>query len=292
MQINMPKDWMGSLLTRQFSGVFIYRANARHESFDGHRQMMNGMAEPAKWQFYLAIVIKRRYNKSIKKNAPAAIHTPGRTRRLGKRVTFSPIRFIKYGYQSRHPGLQKGIFMSILPWKLLDSKTIIKDNWINLTADSCQLPNGTVIRPFYVNHLNDFVVSVAITEDEHFILIRQSRHGTGEVLLELPAGCTEKGDEDLAVSAARELLEETGFQGNPPEFLCKIAPNASCLSNYAQCFLITGCRRVSGQQLDSTEDLEVVLFTKEELKKALENNEIRQAVHVAALYYAFQRLSL
>ena len=57
--------------------------------------------------------------------------------------------------------------MSILPWKLLDSKTIIKDNWINLTADSCQLPNGTVIRPFYVNHLNDFVVSVAVTEDEH-----------------------------------------------------------------------------------------------------------------------------
>ena len=45
MQINMPKDWMGSLLTRQFSGIFIYRANARHESFDGHRQMMNGMAE-------------------------------------------------------------------------------------------------------------------------------------------------------------------------------------------------------------------------------------------------------
>ena len=47
MQINMPKDWMGSLLTRQFSGIFIYRANARHESFDGYRQMMNDMAELA-----------------------------------------------------------------------------------------------------------------------------------------------------------------------------------------------------------------------------------------------------
>lgn len=181
--------------------------------------------------------------------------------------------------------------MAILPWKLLNSKTIIKDNWINLSADSCQMPNGTVIQPFYVNHTADFVVVVAVTTENDFLLVRQYRHGTGEVLLELPAGCTEPTDTDMAVAASRELLEETGFQGNTPEFLCKTAPNASCLSNYAHCFLITGCRRVSAQRLDPTEDMEVLLFTKEEMKKALKNNEIRQAVHIAALYYAFQRLS-
>ena len=181
--------------------------------------------------------------------------------------------------------------MAILPWKLLKSKTIVTDRWIDLTADSCQMPNGTIIQPFYVNHLPDFVVTVPVTEDNRFILVRQYRHGTGEVLLELPAGCIESDDQDLAASASRELLEETGFQGNSPEFLCKVAPNASCLSNYAHCFLIRGCKQISRQHLDSTEDMEVVLLTREKLQKALERNEIRQSVHVAALYYAFQRLS-
>ncbi|RGY98555.1 NUDIX hydrolase [Clostridium sp. AM58-1XD] len=182
--------------------------------------------------------------------------------------------------------------MAILPWKLLSSKTIIKDKWIDLHADSCQLPDGTVIEPFYVNHISDFVVAVAVTKDHDFIMIRQYRHGTKQILLELPAGCTESSDADFAAAAARELLEETGFSGNQPEFLCKIAPNATCISNFAHCYLITGCERTSDQLLDSTEDLEVVVLTEDQLKKALESNDIVQAVHVAALYYAFQRLSV
>ena len=182
--------------------------------------------------------------------------------------------------------------MAILPWKLLSYRKIIKDKWIDLHADSCQMPNGTVIEPFYVNHISDFVVTVAVTKDMDFIMIRQYRHGTKQILLELPAGCVETSDEDFGAAAARELLEETGFSGDKPEFLCKIAPNATCISNFAHCYLITGCKRISDQILDATEDLEVVVLTEAQLKKALENNDIVQAVHVAALYYAFQRLSI
>ncbi len=69
-----------------------------------------------------------------------------------------------------------------------------------------------------------------------------------------------------AAGAARELFEETGYAGSEPVFLCKVAPNAACISNFAHCYLITDCKRVSGQHLDATEDLEIVVMSAEETK--------------------------
>ena len=166
--------------------------------------------------------------------------------------------------------------MSIKPWICNGSKTIIKDRWIDLHADDCALPDGTKISPFYVNDVPDFVVVVAVTVDGDFIFVRQYRHGTRQILLELPAGCMEPTDADPAAGAARELFEETGY---------------ACISNFAHCYLITDCKRVSGQHLDATEDLEIVVMSAEETKKLMTNGGLVQAVHVAAMYYAEKLLN-
>ena len=181
--------------------------------------------------------------------------------------------------------------MAIRPWILKGSKTIVKDRWIDLHADDCALPDGTSISPFYVNTLPDFVVVVAVTEEGDFIFIRQYRHGTRQILIELTAGCMEEADRTPECGAVRELLEETGYAGNEPVFLCKVAPNASSLSNFAHCYLITGCKKVQEQSLDATEDLEVVILTAEETKQLLADGGLVQAVHVAAMYYAEKRLT-
>ena len=79
--------------------------------------------------------------------------------------------------------------------------------------------------------------------------------------------------------------------GSEPVFLCKVAPNAACISNFAHCYLITDCKRVSGQHLDATEDLEIVVMSAEETKKLMTNGGLVQAVHVAAMYYAEKLLN-
>jgi len=79
--------------------------------------------------------------------------------------------------------------------------------------------------------------------------------------------------------------------GGEPVFLCKVAPNAACISNFAHCYLITDCKRVSGQHLDATEDLEIVVMSAEETKKLMTNGGLVQAVHVAAMYYAEKLLN-
>ena len=93
--------------------------------------------------------------------------------------------------------------MSIKPWICNGSRTIVKDRWIDLHADDCALPDGTKISPFYVNDVPDFVVVVAVTVDGDFVFVRQYRHGTRQILLELPAGCMEPTDSDPGAGAAR-----------------------------------------------------------------------------------------
>ena len=172
-----------------------------------------------------------------------------------------------------------------LSWKILDETTVIKDSWIDMRASTCQLPGGMVIAPFYVNHLPDFAVVVAVTPEHRVIMVRQYRHGVEKVLLELPAGCIEAG-EDPRDGAARELLEETGYKAGGLEFLFKIAPNASNCTSYAQCYLARNVFPAAPQNLDETEALEVVELEGEEVKRLLREGGVEQAVHVAALYRA------
>lgn len=176
-----------------------------------------------------------------------------------------------------------------LLWKTLSEETILKDPWIDLRASTCQLPSGMTISPFYVNHLPDFAVIVAVTPkpDRRMILVRQYRHGARKVLLELPAGCVEPG-EDPAAGAARELLEETGYEAGHMEFMFRIAPNATNCTSYAQCYLAWDARLVSDQHLDETESLEVVILEPGEVKRLLREGGFEQAVHVAALYRAME----
>ena len=171
----------------------------------------------------------------------------------------------------------------IKKWEVLERKTVLKDKWIDSEASKCRLSDGTVIEPFYVNHIPDFAVIVPVTEEGKIVLVRQYRHGVEEVLLELPAGCMEPGEEP-EVSAHRELSEETGYTGGAWKFLFKLCPDASKSSNYAWCFVAEGVKKTQGQHLDETEELEIVEMTIPEVRKALREGKFVQAVHTAVLY--------
>ena len=72
-----------------------------------------------------------------------------------------------------------------------------------------------------------------------------------------------------------------------------ISPNPSTDTNVTYCFLATDVEPISSQHLEETEDLTVHLFTLEEVKQLLLNNEIIQSLHAAPLwkYIAEQRLT-
>ena len=163
-----------------------------------------------------------------------------------------------------------------MAWKVLKRDIVFQDTWVQLEASRCELPDGRIIEPFYIRRDPDFAVVVALTKDER-------------LLLELPAGAIEKG-EDPKVAAGRELLEETGYQAGHLEFLMKTAPNAANSTAYAYCYLATDAEWVAAQHLDAMEDVAVEFMDVKDARRALRKGTFEQAVHVAALYAALDIL--
>jgi ADP-ribose pyrophosphatase len=131
---------------------------------------------------------------------------------------------------------------------------------------------------------------VALTADGKVILERQYRHALGQTHYEIPGGCVDKTDATFQHAIARELLEETGYRFSQYEYLGKISSNPSTNSNWMHMFLATGGQLVAEQELDPNEEIEIFLFTLEEVKKMLKENQLVQSMHVTALFYALQRL--
>jgi 8-oxo-dGTP pyrophosphatase MutT (NUDIX family) len=95
-------------------------------------------------------------------------------------------------------------------WKILESTYTYRDQWLAVRSETVLLPNGQTLKPFHTVEGPDSVNIVAISRDGNIVLVEQYRHPIGRVMLELPAGHVDSG-EDSKAAAQRELLEETGY---------------------------------------------------------------------------------
>ena len=92
--------------------------------------------------------------------------------------------------------------------KTLSQEYIYKGRILNLRRDLAELPNGKTAAREVVEHHGGVAV-IAVTDEDDVLFVRQFRYPSGELLLELPAGKLEAG-EDPYSAAVRELREETG----------------------------------------------------------------------------------
>lgn len=174
-------------------------------------------------------------------------------------------------------------------WKTIDSKYIIQRPWATLRVDKLEMPNGNIKEEYYVLEYPTWVNMVALTEDNQVIFVKQYRHGAGRIMVELPAGVVEE-NEDPEIAARRELLEETGYAFDDISYVCELFANPATSGNITYTYLLTGGRKVQEQDLDPSEDIEVVLMDLEEAKQFLFENKIGQALHSSALFYTLKKL--
>ncbi len=80
---------------------------------------------------------------------------------------------------------------------------------IDLRADDCTMPSGVRISPYYILSYPDWAHTVCLDQDDRICVVWQYRHGAARVMMELPGGFVEAGEDPLE-AAKRELLEETG----------------------------------------------------------------------------------
>lgn len=167
-------------------------------------------------------------------------------------------------------------------WRRTGSELIYDAGILRLRKDRYE-HRGRPTHPFFVLESRPWINVVALTPDRQVLLVRQYRHGIEEVTLEVPGGVVDEEDRDPAAAAARELLEETGFRGEPPRLLATVSCNPAILTNRTYSFLVVGARRVREPDPDEHEDLELVARPLSEIRGMLQSGEIHHALSVSAL---------
>ena len=171
--------------------------------------------------------------------------------------------------------------MTIKPWKILESQQIYK----YVRIDKCELPNGMIIDGFVLEYGN-WATILALTKQQEVVLVRQYRHGAQKVILELPGGAMEAEDESPMQAARRELLEETGYASDNFIQIGCVSPNPANQTNLIYSFLALDAEKVGGQDLDATEDIEVVLKPLEEVIRKAKTGELFQSMQVSTVFFA------
>ena len=175
-----------------------------------------------------------------------------------------------------------------MKWKTLSQKYLIEKPWLTARVDKVELPTGAIIDEYYVLEYPDWVNTISITKDGMFVFVRQYRYAIGKTVNELCAGVIEKGEDPMA-AAKRELMEETGFGGGNWQKWMTISANPSTHTNLTHCYLATDVERMDVQHLDQAEDIEVRLFSREEVMEMLEKGEIWQSLMAAPLWKYFAK---
>ena len=124
---------------------------------------------------------------------------------------------------------------------------------------------------------------VPVLPDGKILLIRQFRPAIGRETLELPAGAKNSYEEDTAVTALRELEEETGYTCDQLTPLLKLQTAVAWCDESTEVYLAEPVEKKGVQQLDEAEEISLESYSPEELRRRIESGEIQDSKTVAGI---------
>lgn len=148
-----------------------------------------------------------------------------------------------------------------------------------------RLPNGK-LQDYDIKNEGKTACILALTPKNKVLLEKVYRPGPEKILLEMPGGFVEKG-EDPQKAIERELLEETGYRGEI-EFVGTLLDDAYS-NRIRHTFVAKNCRKVKKPELEEDEIFELVKMSLKDFRKHLQKGELTDS---ASGYQALDYLGL
>jgi ADP-ribose pyrophosphatase len=172
--------------------------------------------------------------------------------------------------------------------KITREERVYDGRVVHLAVLDVTLPNGESAKRELVRHPGAVAIVPLIGED--VLLVRQFRIAADQVMLEIPAGTLNQGEDPL-VCAERELQEETGYKPGTLEKLGGIYVAPGYTTEYIHLFV---ARDLSESRLamDDDEFIELVRVPLRAALEMLHTGEIIDGKSAAGLLMVARQLGV
>lgn len=172
--------------------------------------------------------------------------------------------------------------------KKINSETVYSGVIVDVTLDDAKLVSGKTVKREVVHHPGG--AAVIPIDDEGFChCVRQYRYPMQRMMLEVPAGKLDKG-EDPKVCAERELSEETGLSADELIYLGAVCTSPGFSDERLHIYLALGLHPGETHP-DEDEFLNVEKHRLDELLGMVMSGEIEDAKTVIAVLKAHRMLN-
>jgi 8-oxo-dGTP pyrophosphatase MutT (NUDIX family) len=180
-------------------------------------------------------------------------------------------------------------------WTLVGEKVFLDFPYLQIVERDCRRttdPADQEAHRFYILRSKDWCNVIPVTEDGKIVLVKQFRAGIMGASYEFPGGVVESTDADVTATALREMAEETGYEALPharSKVLGASFPNPALQDNQVHSIIVGPVRKARGQNLDPSEDIEVVELDVAELPKLYREGKFTHALMLTTLFHFFMQ---
>jgi len=173
----------------------------------------------------------------------------------------------------------------IKKWKTISKPKTTNFNIFSINTTMRVSPRTGTKSYFYTIHSKDWLNIIATTSENKIILIKQYRHGSNKIEVEIPGGIVENNRISIKSEALRELKEETGYFGKKAVEIGCVNPNPALFTNKCYTFLVPNVKLNGSQLLDNTEDIEVEKHSISEIEGMIKDGTITHGLVITAFYF-------